>query len=224
MHGFWFFESTNQRITMISKTITYTDFAGKERTETLYFHLTQEELVLLEFEHEKGFADYLEKIAATEDRKQLIGIFKEMVLMSYGERSEDGRNFRKSDAIREDFASTNGYVKIFMDLVNGTVDEMVQFIAGVFPNELTKGVDLSRVSQQAAEGKLDIKEIREKLASPEQRQAITPEIVELPQTPPTPPPPPAPPVQVPTPEEPATPPTPTTDTTPPTSGWVDPTA
>jgi len=121
---------------MVKKTITYEDFDGNERTEDFYFNLTEAELVDLHVSIEGGFENKLKEIINTKNQTELIKYFKEIVLMSYGQKSLDGRTFVKNDAIRDEFKSTMAYSNIWMELV--TDDKAAaDFVNGILPKKLT---------------------------------------------------------------------------------------
>lgn len=117
---------------MLKKTQTYIDFDGQQRTEDFYFNLTEAELTEMRYSLNGGLEQLLEKIVKENDEKQIIEHFKKIVLMSYGLKSLDGRQFVKNDRIREEFASTNAYSDIFMELSHDA-DKAAEFINGVMP-------------------------------------------------------------------------------------------
>lgn len=121
---------------MFAKKITYTDFNGSERTETFYFNFTKAELAEMELGRAGGFTEYVDKIVSAQDSVELIKLFKELVLKAYGEKSEDGRRFMKSDAIREAFSQTQAYSDIFMEFA---FDEKAaaKFINAVVPADIS---------------------------------------------------------------------------------------
>jgi hypothetical protein len=125
---------------MIKKTVTYTDFNGVKRTEDFYFNLTEAELTELEYGVEGGFRALMEKIIAEHDQARLIEYFKKVVLMSYGEKSADGRRFVKSEEIRNGFAPTEAYSKIFMELATDA-DAASAFVNGILPNDVATKVE-----------------------------------------------------------------------------------
>lgn len=123
---------------MIKKTVTYTDFNGNERTEDFYFNLTQVELAELDLGVSGvsgGLLDLLKKIIREKDQRQIVEYFKKIVLMAYGEKSVDGRRFVKSEEIRNGFAPTEAYSKIFMELAQDA-DAAAAFINGIVPKEV----------------------------------------------------------------------------------------
>lgn len=120
---------------MIKKTITYTDYNGTERTETFYFNLSKAELAEMQLSANGGFETYINKIVEAQDGKSMIKIFKDLILMSYGEKSTDGKRFIKNDELRDSFAQTEAYSELFMELV--TDDKAAaEFINGIMPNEV----------------------------------------------------------------------------------------
>jgi hypothetical protein len=136
---------------VLKKTITYEDFNGDTVTEDFYFHLSKAELVELEMSHEGGLSASLERIIAAQDNKSLITEFKNLLLLSYGKRSDDGRRFVKTQELRDEFVSTEAYSTLFMELVTDT-DAAINFVQGVIPKDLgeeaTKVTNLEAVPAQ----------------------------------------------------------------------------
>jgi hypothetical protein len=89
---------------MLKKTITYTDYNGVERTEDFYFNLNKAEILEMELSTEGGLQQMIEKIIAAQDMPALSKYFKDIILMSYGEKSPDGKRFIKNQEIRDAFA------------------------------------------------------------------------------------------------------------------------
>ena len=117
---------------MVVKTLTYKDFDGNERTESFYFNLTPAELVDLQSSLNGGLNQLLDKIVKENNQSKIIEYFKKIVLMSYGEKSLDGRNMIKNDKVREDFQSTMAYSDIFMELATNA-EEAAAFVNGIVP-------------------------------------------------------------------------------------------
>lgn len=122
---------------MLKKTVTYVDYNGVERTEDFYFNLTKAEVAEMELSVQGGFSKMLEEIVVSKDNVQIVNLFKQMVLKSYGEKSPDGRRFMKSDEIAQAFAQTEAYSEIFMELA---LDEKkaADFVNGIMPANLDK--------------------------------------------------------------------------------------
>lgn len=124
---------------MYKKTITYTDFNGNERTEDFYFNLMESELAEMEYSKEGGMEQYLKRIVNAQDTKALVKEFKEIVLLSYGEKSDDGKRFIKSPELSEAFSQTEAYSKLFM-LFATNDEEAAAFVNGIIPAKLSANV------------------------------------------------------------------------------------
>lgn len=134
---------------MFKKQVTYENFNGEEVTEVLYFNLSETELLELELKHPGGYSDYLNQIIEAKDRATLVSIFKELILLSYGEKSPDGRSFMKSPEIAHAFECTNAYNVLFMELA--TNDEAASaFANGVIPKALLDKVKAEQAKQPGA--------------------------------------------------------------------------
>ncbi len=103
---------------MLTKTMTYTDFDGNERTEDFLFNLTDAELVELEFSEVGGFEQAVKRIIDAADNKEIVRIVKDIILKAYGVKSSDGKRFIKNDEIRESFAQSQAYSNLFMELAS----------------------------------------------------------------------------------------------------------
>lgn len=117
---------------MIKKTITFTDYEGVERTEDFYFNLSRAELSDMELSVHGGLSKRLERIAQTQDAPQIAKFFKEIILKCYGVKSEDGKRFIKSEELSNEFAQTEAYVELYMEMLNDA-DKAAEFFNGVVP-------------------------------------------------------------------------------------------
>jgi len=124
-------------VILLKKTITYKDFDGDEVSEDHFFHLSKAELIELEMSHQGGLSAALQKIVAAEDGASIIREFKKIILMSYGKRSEDGKRFVKTQALRDEFESTEAYSALFVELVTDT-DSAIEFVNGVIPQNMAE--------------------------------------------------------------------------------------
>lgn len=120
---------------MLKKTITYTDFNDEEVSEDFFFHLSKAELVELQMSHTGGLEEALRRIIKAEDGAAIIAEFKKIILGSYGERSADGKRFVKTQALRDEFESSEAYSTLFMELVTDA-EAASKFVTGVIPAEL----------------------------------------------------------------------------------------
>ena len=117
---------------MIAKTMTYKDFNNVERTETFYFNLTPAEAVEMQVMESGGLGVYIDRIIQEQDARKIIEIFKDLILRSYGVKSNDGKHFLKDEKLRAAFASTNAYSDLFMQLATDA-DMASAFLNGIVP-------------------------------------------------------------------------------------------
>lgn len=125
---------------MLTREINYVDFNGEKVTEKFYFNISKPELVEMEVEYKEGLGQKIQNIIDSKDYKQLIRIFKEIILLSYGQKSEDGRRFIKNDTLREEFVQTAAYHVLFMELASDA-NSAAEFLKGVLPTDMTGDID-----------------------------------------------------------------------------------
>lgn len=125
---------------MITKEITYTDYNGQERTEKYQFNFTKAELTEMELSVNGGLSAMMERIKETDDRPELMRIFKELILKAYGVKSADGKRFVKSDELRTEFSQTEAYSELYMELVTNT-ESAITFFNGLIPNDIKASGD-----------------------------------------------------------------------------------
>lgn len=118
---------------MLKKTITYTDYNGVTRTEDFYFNLTKTEAIEMELSEKGGITAKLTGIVNSDNNKEIVNTFKEIILKAYGEKSEDGKRFIKTSELREAFSQTEAFVELFMEIAENT-DAAVTFINGILPS------------------------------------------------------------------------------------------
>ena len=126
---------------MYKETITYRDFNDVERTETFYFNMTEAEVMEMEMSTTGGMAEMIQRIVAEQNAPAIIKIFKDLVLMSHGVKSPDGKRFIKNDEIRDAFAQTNAYSQMFMKLATDA-DAAAKFVNGIMPANLQQNAAL----------------------------------------------------------------------------------
>jgi hypothetical protein len=129
---------------MLKKTIKYTDYNDNEREEDFYFNLTESELAEMEFTTSGGMEELVKKITAEQDTKELFKLFKQIITKSVGIKDLDGKHFRKSQQISDDFLATGAYNELFLELMDA--EEAAAFIKGILP----KNVDTTAARAEAA--------------------------------------------------------------------------
>lgn len=123
---------------MIKKTITYTDYEGQKKTEDFWFNLSQAELNEMDVES-GGMQKKFDMLTKTQDPKEIMAVFKDIIVRAYGERSSDGTRFRKFDSngyrLAYDFIQTEAYSELFIDLFNDA-NNVVDFMIGILPQNV----------------------------------------------------------------------------------------
>jgi hypothetical protein len=117
---------------MLKITKTYIDFNGNERTEDFYFNLSKAEVMKMEMSTSGGLAEHIQRVVKAQDSAEIIAIFEKLVLDAYGVKSADGKRFEKNAQIRDEFAQTQAYSDIFVELATNA-DKAVEFVNGIIP-------------------------------------------------------------------------------------------
>lgn len=126
---------------MLKKTITYTDYNGVERTEDLYFNLNKNEIIELSLDlpddatenSSKEDAKIIgEKLYESLGKRGLYEFAKKLILKSYGIRMADGKGFKKSKELSEEFENTIAFDTIFVELIEDD-KAFLNFMTGLNP-------------------------------------------------------------------------------------------
>lgn len=125
---------------MYTKKIKYTDYNGNEREEEYFFHLNKSELMEMELSERGGLSTVLKRMIAAQDTPQLIKLFKELILKSYGEPSADGKRFIKSPEMSLEFSQTEAYSDLFMQLATNDI-YAAEFVNGLMPSNLKQQLE-----------------------------------------------------------------------------------
>lgn len=127
---------------MYEDKVTYENFDGETITEKLFFNLNKVELA-----ENMGISKRFEKLQeqidndgkprqlTTEEIQEMVDLVKELMRISYGVRSEDGRRFIKSDQIWLEFTQTAAYD----DYLFGLFEEpsrSINFLTGIMPKDV----------------------------------------------------------------------------------------
>ena len=122
---------------MFKKTVAYTDWNGVSRTEDFYFNLTRTECVELEYGSNLGrsMSDSVKTLIENQDMGVIVRTIKEILLTSYGIKSDDGRRFIKSAEIRDAFEQNPAFDIIYMELATNA-DKAAEFVTGIMPSEM----------------------------------------------------------------------------------------
>ncbi len=134
---------------MLKKTITYTDYNGEEITEDFYFNLSKAEIMEMEMSTSGGYVEMVRKIIQTKDIPTITKAFKEIILKAYGEKSADGKRFKKvaidGHRLCDDFVETEAYSILFMELMTDA-EKAADFVNGILPADIVEEVEKNKDS------------------------------------------------------------------------------
>jgi len=123
---------------MHTRAITYENLDGEQVTETHSFNLTKAEAVELNFTQKGGIEAYARKIIETEEHGQLVELFKDLILKTYGIR--EGQRFVKADVYTDAFIQTGAYSALFIELATNA-ESAIAFFREIFPKDMQGRVD-----------------------------------------------------------------------------------
>lgn len=122
---------------MLAKKITYVNYNDEEVTETFYFNLSKAELTEMEFTTEGGLKTRLESISEKKDRKEIMNVFKGVIVKAYGEKSPDGKYLDKgeNDSLGKRFTNSAAYDVLIMELFSSE-KVAADFFAAIMPKDI----------------------------------------------------------------------------------------
>lgn len=117
---------------MLTKTFEYTDYNGNLQKETLYFNMSKAEIAAFQVRMDGKFIDHLKSLVEGQKIEKLFGFFRDLVLDSYGEKSEDGKRFYKTPEMRRDFEASIVFSELITELMRGK-QNVISFTRGILP-------------------------------------------------------------------------------------------
>lgn len=121
---------------MLKKVITFTDYDGNQREEEFYFHMNKAEVIeWLVTNGDYTYDKLIDHMSKKRDGKAIIGVFRDLIYRSYGEKSVDGRRFMKSQEIKDAFMETEAYSNLFVELITDA-KKAAEFLNGIIPKDL----------------------------------------------------------------------------------------
>ena len=121
---------------MFKTVINYKDFLGNDQSEEYRFNISESELLELAKKDRMFNPDYLRYVIAESKGLEMVDIMRKLIVLSYGELSDDGKKFRKSDEKTLEFVQSAAYDKLFDDLIGSNNENLVKaFVAGIFPEK-----------------------------------------------------------------------------------------
>lgn len=136
---------------MVKKTITYTDFDGREVTKDFYFNLNKTEFRTLDRKTPGGLERWIDQIRSENDIDSLVDLLDVLILESYGERAEDGR-FVKEDPygrrLSSYFKVSDAWDVMFTELSQDP-DMLQSFLTGIVPKEAVEAMNKAVAEEEA---------------------------------------------------------------------------
>lgn len=138
---------------MIKKTLKYKNYAREEVTDDFYFDINESELLMMNWSERGGLDKYYERIIKEEDNREILKAFQELVDLSYGRRSLDGKDFDKSPEYLKKFKSSGAYNQLMLEFFtqdeDGTNNFAEQFANGLLPADLIERVRKTEAEEKA---------------------------------------------------------------------------
>lgn len=102
---------------MIKEDIKYVDFNGNEQVETAYFNMNRLEASRIQAHIGEDIQSYVKKLVDSKDVNKMLNFMDELILDSYGQRSEDGKRFIKNTELKKQFSESAAYATFFEGLL-----------------------------------------------------------------------------------------------------------
>lgn len=122
---------------MLTKEIKFTDFNGNERTKVCYFNLSKGDLIKMQA---TGWQERMELAATSTDNKLIFDTFTELIKMSYGEKSDDGESFMKSEEMSNKFLQSAMYDELITELLSDD-KAAINFFRSIMPAEIQASIN-----------------------------------------------------------------------------------
>ena len=130
---------------MLKKHVKYQGFDGEIIEEDLYFNLTRMDAIELSARYEsKDLAAYMDEIVNKKDIVSLYRVLKDIVLLAYGVKSEDGKRFIKNETVKKEFEESLAFAQLIENL-HETESALSEFVTGI--TSQIRGMDLNAAAQ-----------------------------------------------------------------------------
>lgn len=135
---------------MLKRTIEFKDYNDVKRSEDHYFNLNNAEVIKwLTTSGDYTLDKLLERLSTERNGKKIMEIFENLVHLSYGRKSLDGRKFEKSEEIWNDFYQTEAYSVFFTELVTDAA-KAAAFVNDIIPSDLAD--EVKKIVKENPEG------------------------------------------------------------------------
>jgi hypothetical protein len=140
---------------MLKRPITYEDADGKTITDTFWFNITRVEFTRW-IANQPNLDEKLDQAVKSENTQVMFNVFEELILMSYGVRTEDGKGFTKNPELLQSFKDSFAYNQLFIELsdMEGALD---LFFKGILP----KGIEIDLSPKNLETTLTQLKEVQD---------------------------------------------------------------
>ena len=135
---------------MVKRKVTYRDFDGEERTDVLYFNLTEAELTEIELEYDGDMSNKLQIMRENRDGRGMFSLITNLILRAYGEKTSDGKRFVKNAEMREAFAASEAYSELLKGILEDE-NKLTAFIAAIMPEDIRTKIEENLNEKKAQE-------------------------------------------------------------------------
>lgn len=124
---------------MYIQKIKYTSFDDEDVTEEAMFSMTEAEFAEYNYTKEGGLDNYIKEMQKNKSGKEYVQLIKDLILLSYGQKSADGRRFIKvtpdGRRLADDFYQSQAYSEMFM-MIAQDEKKFEAFFKGILPKKV----------------------------------------------------------------------------------------
>lgn len=135
---------------MYKKVLRYEDYDGNPQERAYFFNMTETELTKMQYSVEGNFQAYVQKLADNKDEAKMMDLIERLIVMSYGEKSDDGQRFVKvapdGHKLGVDFLQTEAYNTLFMELMTNT-NAVIDFVTGILPAKVRNQIPQDQIEE-----------------------------------------------------------------------------
>lgn len=139
---------------MLKQTFQYEDYNGDRVSEVFYFNLTKVELaenmwIKNKVEKAADIVNGPEHVMGADEMTTILDVVKDLMRLSYGVKSDDGKRFIKNDQLWTEFTQSAAYDPFLFSLFE-TPEKANAFMLGIMPKDLAAAAE--KMSQAKRQG------------------------------------------------------------------------
>lgn len=138
---------------MFTKEIKYKDFLGNDQVEKFRFNISENEMIDMVDKDPTFSLDYLMYLSKEPNGLKMLDVARKLIVLSYGQLSEDGKKFRKSDELALEFVQSAAFNALLDEFIEGKDPQMIKdFMLGIFPAKYAEKIKKGDVDVTAIPG------------------------------------------------------------------------